>query len=429
MSKNTVVMFSMWAPDSPTPIAHRLDKIIRCLNDEGVEVILVSFYKSKIDFKHNIYRHYSLERILPFLKRLTNIRNNEEQANVSELKSVSFFSGVKQFFAAITRCLFAPDINIIFALPTAFLLVLAILRHRAKYVFSVTNPASFACAGSFTGWLLRRNVITDLGDLWYVIKEPRLNFKFEKRFHRWLERSTVQRSNLVTFAYPELMELFSAQYPELHCKMRVMEQGYDGNFISPVKMQSKKNNVFTIGYFGSLRMNEQYKSFLSVLEGFNDLLKENPQLKPQVKMLLAGSISDEFLQKINSPEISDNCNYLGYLRAGELESKMEECDAFIVVTGAKEIPFSYLVPQKLYMYMPYKKPIIYVGYAGKQLQRLKTLFPPVYPFSPEDTDGIKICLQKLIKGEFSDVTIDDTQLLKLDFRNQFKSAFAGYFKS
>ncbi len=428
MSKNTVVMFSMWAPDTPTPIAHRLDKIIRCLKDEGIDVVLVSFYKSERDFKEQLTHHYSLERIFPFLKRFTNLRANEEQPNNTAVKNGSIFTGIRQFFTAITRCLFAPDINIIFAFPAAFLLVWAILRHRANYVFSVTNPASFACAGSFAGWLMRRNVITDLGDLWYVIKEPRLNFQFEKRFHRWLEKSTVQRSDIVTFAYPELMELFTAQYPELKYKMRVMEQGYDGNFVSPLKIQKKKEDVFNIGYFGSLRMNEQYKSFFSLLDSFNILLQENPQLKPKVKLMLAGSISDEFLEKIKLPDFSENAEYLGYLQPGELESTMKECDAFIVVTGAKEIPFSFLVPQKLYMYMPYKKPIIYVGYAGKQLQRLKMIFPPVYPFFPDETGGIITCLLKMVNGELSEVAINDNELQKLDFRNQFKSAFAGYFK-
>ena len=421
-------MFSMWAPDSPTPIAHRLDKIIRCLKTEGVDVVLVSFYKSEKDFSSQLVRHYSLERILPVLKKFTSLRNNEEQGNRSETKQKRQ-NKIKQFFAAAARCLFAPDINIIFALPTSFLLVWAILRHRAGYVFSVTNPASFAFAGSITGSLMRRNVITDLGDLWYVIKEPRLNFQFEKKIHRWMEKSTVQRSHLVTFAYPELMELFINQYPELKGRMKVMEQGYDGNFVSPVNMQNKKSDVFTIGYFGSLRMNEQYKSFFSLLDSFDKLMKENPQLKFDVKLLLAGSISDEFSEKIKSPDLLVNADYLGYLQAGELETKMDECDAFIVVTGTMEIPFSYLVPQKLYMYMPYKKPIIYVGYAGKQLHRLKKIFPPVYPFFPEDIDGMKTCLLNMFNGDFSDAEINDTELLKLDFRNQFKTAFEGYFIS
>lgn len=425
-----MVMFSMWAPDTPTPIAHRLDKIIRCLKDEGVEVVLVSFYKCGKDFKGQLSHHYSLERLLPFLRKFTNLRTDKsEKDNLPDVENEgAFVSNAKRLFAAIARCLFAPDINIIFALPASLLLVWAVLRHRAVYVFSVTNPASFAFTGSAVGWLLRRKVITDLGDLWYVIKEPRLNFQFEKRFHRWLEKSTVQRSDLVTFAYPELMELFSAQYPQLKNRMRIMEQGYDGNFVSHADIQRERTDVFTIGYFGSLRMNEQYKAFFSLLESFKKLLNENPAIKTKVKLLVAGTVSHEFLDKIQSPDFSANADYLGYLQAGELEAKMESCDAFIVVTGTKEIPFSYLVPQKLYMYMPYKKPVVYVGYAGKQLQRLKKIFPSVYPFFPDETDGIKTCLFKLINGEISGGAIDDNELLKLDFRNQFKSVFAGYFK-
>ena len=424
-------MFSMWAPDTPTPIAHRLDKIIRSLNHKGVEVVLVSFYKSDRDFKEQLVRHYSLERIFPFLRRFTNLRSNDvHESKLPDVENgVALVSNVKRFFVALARCLFAPDINIVFALPASLLLVWAILKHNAAYVFSVTNPASFAFTGSFTGWLMRRKIITDLGDLWYVIKEPRLNFQFEKRFHRWLEKSTVQRSNLVTFAYPELMELFMTQYPELKDRMRVMEQGYDGNFVSHIGVQKKKTDVFTIGYFGSLRMNEQYKTFFSLLDAFKIFLKENPHLKTKIKLLLAGSISHEFLQKIKSPDFAENAEYLGYLQAGELETKMESCDAFIVVTGAKKIPFSYLVPQKLYMYMPYKKPVIYVGYAGKQVQRLKKIFPAVYPFFPDEKEEIKTCLLKIVNGEFSEVEIDNTELLKLDFRNQFNLAFSGYCKS
>jgi hypothetical protein len=425
MSKDSIVIFSMWDTDYPAPMAHRLDKIIRSMQDAEMDVVLVSYFKTNLK-KKNSFHHYSLQSALPFLGKLVSVRTNsvnEQTLSEKDKEKQPFFA---KLISAVSRSIVAPDINIIIALPSSILLMWAIVKHKPKYVYSLMNPASFTIIGSLTGWLFRKKVFTDFGDLWYVIKEPRLNFKFEKKWHQWLERSTVQRSELVTYAYPEMADVFVKQYPELIYKMRPLEGGYDGNFVKLDNVKKRDSEVLKIGYFGSLRMTEQYVTFLPFIESLSTLFKENSELRNKLKLVIAGNLSQEYRDKIVQLELSDICEYLGYLNSGELEKKMEECDAFVVVTGAREIPFSYLVPQKLYMYMPYKKPVIYIGCEGKQTVRLKKIFPPLFSFSPEQKEDIKNFLISLINDDI-DAEADDKVLATMDFRYQFKKAFQGYF--
>lgn len=429
MSKNTVVIFSMWSIDFPTPIAHRLEKMINSLHESGMEVILVSYYKGNRKAE-NVTKHYALERAFPCLKKITGQRKSPVSiSDVKQETGSSFFAKLKRLPAAILRSVFAPDIHIIVALPASFLLIWAIIRHKPKYVLSMTNYASFAFMGSIVGKLFNKKIITDLGDLWYVIKEPRLHFEFERKLHQWLEKSTVKRSDLVTCIYPEMMDIFYEQYPELTYKIKPLETGYDSAYVSRALSKKRDINTLTIGYFGTLRMTEQYVTFLPFMETLEVLLKEQPEYKQKIKVLLAGHITDDYWTEMRKLNISDNWEYLGYLEPGEMEEKMGLCDAFIVVTGTKKIPYSFLVPQKIFMYMPFEKPIIYVGIAGKQIDRIKSFFRGIYPFLPEQSTAMKNCLKEMAETDVEAKITDEAAFKELNFKNQFNAVFKDYFKS
>ncbi len=159
---------------------------------------------------------------------------------------------------------------------------------------------------------------------------------------------------------------------------------------------SRNDNFTVFVYLGSIR--RSYGVF-TILEAAKMLKKDTESFK--VVLLGGGSDLEEVRAFVDKENLAINVVVKGYVKEEDIPCYFSDADAFLSPMHDTIQDWA-RCPSKLYMYLPYKKPII----TCKIGEPYETLGKEGLYYNPEDVAGLCNCMLKVISGEKVELNID-----------------------
>lgn len=166
------------------------------------------------------------------------------------------------------------------------------------------------------------------------------------RLDRNYEMEVLSRSDLVLSVCPSNRALLKSKLPEdLHSRIKLVPNGFDESDFENRKTTS--NEVFTMAYTGTMAANYNFTPLFEALS----------RLDIDWKLIVAGSISPEVLEKFEAHRLTDHVEFLGYVDHDEVLDVLINADLLLHVLPKGEKGTT----GKLFEYIGSGKPILNLG--------------------------------------------------------------------
>ena len=119
----------------------------------------------------------------------------------------------------------------------------------------------------------------------------------------------------------------------------------------------KKSTKFTLAHIGSMLTGRNPKILWEVLA---ELIREQKDFANDFKLVLAGVVSNEVLDSINTRGLKDFVELPGYIAHHEVH-KLQYNSSVLLLIAANSPDISYIIPGKLFEYMASGNPILAFG--------------------------------------------------------------------
>lgn len=170
-------------------------------------------------------------------------------------------------------------------------------------------------------------------------------------------------------------------------KLSIIPNGYDKSDFPTI--QKTKNEVFRIGYIGTLAELYDPTPILKVLLNLNF----------PIKLIIAGKISPQIENFINNTDLSELTDYLGYLDHQEALKVTRECDLLLhILPVAKGTNMG--TSGKLFEYLGSEVPILNIGPEMSDSAMIIEECGAGKTFNRENIKEIKQFVNAVFEGEF-----------------------------
>ena len=285
--------------------------------------------------------------------------------------------GLVDHIAAFIRGnFFIPDARVNWAKSAIKEALRIVKSHKIEKIITTGPPHSTHLIGLNLKKQLNFKWIADFRDPWtdifYVKSFYRLSFA--KKKDKLFERKVLSNANAIITTTSENFQ------KELQSKISINQNffkiynGYDSDLFKKIK--KRKNKDFQIVFTGLLTENHPYKEFI---ESFIKFLKKDP--KVNVKIILAGSISEKILNEFN--RIS-NIEFHGYINHQDAVNLMIDGNILLNFMYKQEKNTT-MISGKLIEYMATGNPVLMIG--DKKSEASKLLSKQTYNLTadPKET--------------------------------------------
>ena len=256
----------------------------------------------------------------------------------------------------LSSLLFIPDKTIAW-FPLAVNMGCRIIKKENPQIIYSTSPSEGV---HLIAYQLKKRTglpwVADFRDLWTQYKKrykPLTNF--HHLINKFIERSIYCRwSDAIVANTEENKDIILNNFKIKTDKINIITNGYDLDDISKISKINliDKKKKFTIGYMGGLEKTAIcYKEFLS---GFSLALKKENNISLQLWSVISKKLNrDIFKSSIIKKHVVLN----EYLPHKECMKAIAKVDIFVVLLSKG---YENVVPQKLFNYLCYEKPILAV---------------------------------------------------------------------
>ena len=342
----------------------RVIKMAEFFAQNGMEVFILSGKGQKISYfgYENLINKvkviYVPDTLIFYLTSMSKSLH-ETKFNTSDTKKANvvkrFIANFMKYFQGFVNEIFVPDVfvctNHSYYKKTSEI----IENEKIKNVI-ISSPNHSI---QLVGLLLKKkygdkiNLIVDYRDSWNgtgIFKKKLYPFQL---INEYLEKKVLKNMDYFTYAVPLILKKINEKYFDITKKSLLVMNGYDENInVSGNFNKDNKNDVLTIGHFGSISDNP-YNNFRNPELFFKALLKFNRK----IKLCFYGSvtISKKWQDKMNDIlEIGENLSHTEALKM------MQKMDVLLMVhskiDGGDEP-----IPAKFFEYILVEKPILLVG--------------------------------------------------------------------
>jgi glycosyltransferase involved in cell wall biosynthesis len=153
------------------------------------------------------------------------------------------------------------------------------------------------------------------------------------------------------------------------------------------------DSKFSISHIGSL-LSERNPEFLwKVLA---EICREDTSFKNDLQLKFAGAVSEEVKQSLESFQLSENCEFLGYISHSEA-LKMQHQSQVLLLVEINSAETRAIIPGKLFEYLAAKRPIIALGPKESDIEGIINETKSGKFFSYWDDDELKTEILQLYK--------------------------------
>ena len=285
--------------------------------------------------------------------------------------------GLVDHIAAFIRGnFFIPDARVNWAKSAIKEALRIVKSHKIEKIITTGPPHSTHLIGLNLKKQLNLKWIADFRDPWtdifYVKSFYRLSFA--KKKDKLFERKVLSNANAIITTTSENFQKDLQSKISINQNFFKIYNGYDSDLFKKIK--KRKNKDFQIVFTGLLTENHPYKEFI---ESFIKFLKKDP--KVNVKIILAGSISEKILNEFN--QIS-NIEFHGYINHQDAVNLMIDGNILLNFMYKQEKNTT-MISGKLIEYMATGNPVLMIG--DKKSEASKLLSKQTYNLTadPKET--------------------------------------------
>ena len=285
--------------------------------------------------------------------------------------------GLVDHIAAFIRGnFFIPDARVNWAKSAIKEALRIVKSHKIEKIITTGPPHSTHLIGLNLKKQLNLKWIADFRDPWtdifYVKSFYRLSFA--KKKDKLFERKVLSNANAIITTTSENFQKDLQSKISINQNFFKIYNGYDSDLFKKIK--KRKNKDFQIVFTGLLTENHPYKEFI---QSFIKFLKKDP--KVNVKIILAGSISEKILNEFN--RIS-NIEFHGYINHQDAVNLMIDGNILLNFMYKQEKNTT-MISGKLIEYMATGNPVLMIG--DKKSEASKLLSKQTYNLTadPKET--------------------------------------------
>ncbi|OBX23998.1 MULTISPECIES: glycosyltransferase family 4 protein [Bizionia] len=267
-------------------------------------------------------------------------------------------TALEQILLFIRGNFFIPDARKSWVKPSVAYLSSYIKTQEIDTIITTGPPHSLHLIGLELKKKLNLNWLADFRDPWTTIgyhKQLKLTKSAENK-HKQLEQDVLRSADrIIVTSY-----VTKAEFKEKTNKpISVITNGYDANHITKPELDSQ----FTLAHIGSLLSKRNPEILWQAL---SDLIVEKPSFATDFKLNLVGFVSEDVLQSMDSYDLSDYINEVGYV-SHEEAVRFQKKSQVLLLIEIDSPDTRCIIPGKLFEYMVSERPTIAIGPEGSDV--------------------------------------------------------------
>jgi hypothetical protein len=279
---------------------------------------------------------------------------------ISEEKKQNFIEKVLLF---IRGNFFIPDARKAWIKPSVTFLSEYISKEHIETIITTGPPHSLHLIGLQLQKQLGVKWIADFRDPWTTIgyhKQLKLT-RASKEKHKRLEKQVLNTANqIIVTSFTTKTEFIQLTNKPIE----VITNGYDYDYEKSVTFVMDKK--FTLSHIGSLLSKRNPEVLWQVLR---DLVKENNSFSKDFQLNFIGSVSENVLKTIDTYNLSDYINKVGYVSHKEAIIFQKKSQVLLLIEIDSE-DTKCIIPGKLFEYMVSNRPIIAIGPEASDVEKI-----------------------------------------------------------
>ena len=360
--------------------------------------------------RHPIREPYGLAKL--FSKGKTNTISS---GIISEKK----LSSIEKLMLFIRGNFFIPDARVGWVKPSAAFLKTYLQENNIDTIITTGPPHSLHLIGLKLKKELDINWVADFRDPWTSIHyhaSLRLTKK-SKNKHKKLEAEVLQTADRVIVT----SEGTKQEFQQLSTTpVTVITNGFDEYLEENIESDSE----FSISHIGSLLNDRNPEVLWKVLE---KLKTEDKEFANDLRLRIAGVVSEEVMESIKAHKLFENLEFLGYVSHTEAR-KLQRAAKLLLIVEMDRRETRAIIPGKLFEYLSARRPIIALGPKGSDMKAIieDTSSGVFFEYSEKEM------LKNQLKSYYSDYRNDrlkvDSQNIEQYSRRELSRKLAGLLK-
>ena len=387
-----VLIITYYWPPAGGPGVQRWVKFVKYLRDFGIEPIIytpenptypildphiaVDIPEDLTLLKTKIFEPYALASL--FSKEKT----QKISAGIIPTKKSSLLD---KLLLCVRGNLFIPDARVLWVRPSVKYLSEYLTEHPIDTIITTAPPHSL----HLIGLRLKEKFpslrwIADFRDPWTTIgyhSQLRLT-KRSARKHLVMERTVLQTADTLIVTSPSTQREFQAKTSR---PIEVITNGYDDDFPTQTPSLSP---YFLLSHIGSLLSERNPEPLWQVL---SEMTKEQPDFRRDLRLCLAGRVSDEVLTSLQKWQLTDYLDLKGYISHTEAIA-LQRQSQLLLLLEINHPKTEGIIPGKLFEYMASQRPILALGYKQWDVKDIIAQTQTGITLSLTDTQAIREAL-------------------------------------
>lgn len=387
-----VLIITYYWPPAGGPGVQRWVKFVKYLRDFGIEPIIYTpenptypildphiaadIPEDLTLLKTKIFEPYALASL--FSKEKT----QKISAGIIPTKKPSLLD---KLLLWIRGNLFIPDARVLWVRPSVKYLSEYLTEHPIDTIITTAPPHSL----HLIGLRLKEKFpslrwIADFRDPWTTIgyhSQLRLT-KRSARKHLVMERTVLQTADTLIVTSPSTQREFQAKTSR---PIEVITNGYDDDFPTQTPSLSP---YFLLSHIGSLLSERNPEPLWQVL---SEMTKEQPDFRRDLRLCLAGKVSDEVLTSLQKWQLTGYLDLKGYISHTEAIA-LQRQSQLLLLLEINHPKTEGIIPGKLFEYMASQRPILALGYKQWDVKDIIAQTQTGITLSLTDTQAIREAL-------------------------------------
>jgi glycosyltransferase involved in cell wall biosynthesis len=407
-------------PPAGGPGVQRIAKLVKYLTKQGYEIEVVT--ASPVSYKIRdqkllqdlpatvpIYRTWTLE-IAWLLNHLSMISFEKKNLSVGspDPKSDTIMQGKKTLLSMVKNPLrrllkgVATVAEVILATPDVYAGWLPFALVKSLRRVQIFKPdVVLTTGGPFSGfvlpWILQSlygiPYILDYRDAWMLNPYRVHGNKFKQHITEKMEKSMLQNAAAVVVVTRDMEKDFLRTFSYLEDKIHLIHNGFDPDDFQTESLTEKNTQIFKLVYTGTFTQSRTSRPFL---ESVVRLREENPQLFSSLRLTFVGNAGNECQSLVKEFQLSEICEFTGYLSHQESIAQLMAADALLLVTGKDPSE----VTGKVFEYLHARRPILALTHPNGSLATILRKSGSALVACREDRPEICCKLQAMMDGTF-----------------------------
>ncbi len=371
MELKKILIITYYFPPAGGPGVQRWLKFVKYLPDFGIQPIvyipenptypiidegLMNEVSDKvIIIKKKILEPYGLASVFS--------KNKTKKISSGIIPNARKQTRLEQLFIWIRGNLFIPDARVLWVKPSVRYLEKYIQDNTIETIITSGPPHSLHLIGLQLKKRLTIKWIADFRDPWTTIgyhKALRLS-DYSKKKHKTLEKTVLNTADTIIVTSNTTKIEFQAITNK---PIEVITNGFDVEKVEPQSLDEK----FSLAHIGSLLSERNPIILWQVL---SELVKEVSDFSNHFQLKLIGTVSQEILDTLQSYNLNEFINYLGYVSHQEAIAHQRKSQVLLLIEINSKDTMS-IIPGKLFEYMVSERPILAIGPRGSDFAEIIT---------------------------------------------------------